>query len=218
MGSALVYDVQSKVTGARMNRSSLITDREVLVFLDRRQKVQYGSPEFFRQFGGSAEELHGKPFRHLIAPHLRETLNQHLNQLLAGTRDQFSRHIALLRRSASPLDAALTATALYGSSPDRAVVVQLARPVDEPSEAATGDGPSISEMAARVLEGTAAGLTTEFLAARLFVSRQTVEYHISRMLRQFETPNRVALIAHAYSTGMLRTNSWPPRVADERIK
>ncbi|MGY4923064.1 LuxR C-terminal-related transcriptional regulator [Streptomyces sp. 900105755] len=202
-----------------MNRSSLIADSDVLVFLDRKQQMQYGSPEFFRQFGGSGDELYGRPFRHLIAPNLREALDRHLNQLLAGTRDQFSHHIALLRQSASPLSAVLTATALYGSSPNRAVAVQLVRPPEAPAPAGVSSaGLSIGEMAAKVLEGTAAGLTSEFLASRLFVSRQTVEYHISRMLRQFDMPNRAALIALAYSTGILQINAWPPRVADEFIK
>ncbi|MEU6480995.1 LuxR C-terminal-related transcriptional regulator [Streptomyces sp. NPDC047017] len=201
-----------------MNRSSLITGREVLVFLDRRQQVQYGSPEFFRQFAAAGQELHGRPFRHLVAPDLRATLDQHLHQLLAGTRDQFSHATALLRRSTPPLDAVLTATALHGSSPNRAVAIQLALPAGVPAQGAVSAGPSISEMAAKVLEGTAAGLTSEFLASRLFISRQTVEYHISRMLRQFDIPNRVALIAHAYSTGILKTNAWPPRVADEFVK
>ncbi|MFJ9626757.1 LuxR C-terminal-related transcriptional regulator [Streptomyces sp. NPDC091280] len=195
-----------------MNRSSLTTDTEVLVLLGRRQQVHYGSPEFFRQFGGTGEELHGRPFRRLVAPDLRASLDRHLDQLLAGTLDQFSHRTALLRRSAPPLDVLLTATALHGSSPNRAVAIQLA------AQGVTSAGPSIGEMAAKVLEGTAAGLTSEFLAARLFISRQTVDYHISRMLRQFGIPNRVALIAHAYSTGILQPNSWPPRVADESIK
>lgn len=201
-----------------MNHSALTTDREVLVFLDRKQQMQYGSPEFFRQFGGSGEELYGKPFRYLIASNLREDFDRDLNQLLIGNRDQFSHHIALLRRSASPLSAVLTATALWGSSPSRAVAIQLFHPTDAPEPKAVRENLVISEMAARVLEGTAAGLTSEFLASHLFISRQTVDYHISRMLRQFDMPNRVALIALAYSMGILQINSWPPRVADEFIK
>ena len=68
--------VQSKATGARMGHSALTTDREVLVFLDRKHQMQYGSPEFFRQFGGSGEELYGKPFRSLIESDLREPLDR----------------------------------------------------------------------------------------------------------------------------------------------
>jgi PAS domain S-box-containing protein len=210
--------VQSKATGARMGHSALTTDREVLVFLDRKHQMQYGSPEFFRQFGGSGEELYGKPFRSLIESDLRETLDRDLNQLLVGDRDQFSHRIALRRRSATPLSAVLTATALWGSSPNRAVAIQLFRPTDPAGPKTVSERLVIGEMAAKILEGTAAGLTSEFLASRLFISPKTVDYHISRMLRQFGMPNRVALIALAYSTGILQINSWPPRVADEFIK
>ncbi|MEV7034263.1 LuxR C-terminal-related transcriptional regulator [Streptomyces sp. NPDC093272] len=201
-----------------MGHSALTTDREVLVFLDRKHQMQYGSPEFFRQFGGSGEELYGKPFRSLIESDLRETLDRDLNQLLVGDRDQFSHRIALRRRSATPLSAVLTATALWGSSPNRAVAIQLFRPTDPAGPKTVSERLVIGEMAAKILEGTAAGLTSEFLASRLFISPKTVDYHISRMLRQFGMPNRVALIALAYSTGILQINSWPPRVADEFIK
>jgi PAS domain S-box-containing protein len=205
-------------TGARMNRSALTADSEALVFLNRNQQVQYASPEFFRQFGGSAEELCGRPFRNLVAPDLREGLESHLKQLLLGARDKYSHRTALLRRSASPLIATLTATALKGSSPNRALAIQLARPADGYASRAASRGASLSEMSVKVLEGTAAGLTSEFLAAHLFISRQAVDYHIARMLRQFGMPNRAALIALAYSTGILKTGTWPPRVADGLVK
>ena len=159
-----------------------------------------------------------QPFRNLVVPDLREGLENRLNQLLLGARDKCSHRTALLRRSASPLIATLTATALTGSSPNRALAIQLARSVDGSAPPAASRGPSLSEMSAKVLEGTAAGLTSEFLAARLFISRQTVDYHIARMLRQFDMPNRAALIALAYSTGILQIGTWPPRMADGLVE
>jgi PAS domain S-box-containing protein len=201
-----------------MNRPALAADAETLVFLNRNQQVQYASPEFFQQFGGSAEELCGQPFRNLVTPDLREGVESHLKQLLLGARDKYSHRTVLLRRSASPLITTLTATALKGSSPNRALAIQLARPVDGSAPRPADRGPSLSEMSAKVLEGTAVGLTSEVLAARLFISCKTVDYHIARMLRQFDMPNRAALIALAYSTGILKTGIWPPRVAEGLIK
>lgn len=56
------------------------------------------------------------------------------------------------------------------------------------------------------------------LAARLYLSRQGVEYHVGLMLRRLKAPNRAALVARAHSMGMLTIGSWPPRVLPEFVK
>jgi len=216
--SMRVVAAHGNITGAGMNRSALTGDAEISVFLNRRQRLQYGSPEFFLQVGATSEELCGKPFCGLVVPDLRKSLESRLHQVLEGTRGQFSLPTALRRQSATPFSVMLTATALCGSTPNRAVAVRLERPADGPASSDVSSDLRIGEMASKILEGTAAGQTSEHVAARLFVSRQTVEYHISRMLRKFDMPNRVALIALAYSMGMLDANTWPPRVADRFIK
>ena len=67
-------------------------------------------------------------------------------------------------------------------------------------------------------EGVAAGDSTVRLAAKLFLSRQGIEYHVSILLRQFKVPNRTALVAKAYSIGMFGIGSWPPQVLPDYIR
>jgi DNA-binding NarL/FixJ family response regulator len=76
----------------------------------------------------------------------------------------------------------------------------------------------LTPLTARVLEGVAAGDPTVRLAAKLFLSRQGIEYHVSILLRQFKVPNRTALAAKAYSMGMFSIGCWPPRVLPEYIR
>jgi DNA-binding NarL/FixJ family response regulator len=64
------------------------------------------------------------------------------------------------------------------------------------------------------VEGLAAGELTVQLAAQLHFSRQGVEYRISRLLRKFDAANRAALVARAYTMGLLCADSWPPKVMD----
>ncbi|MGJ3559305.1 LuxR C-terminal-related transcriptional regulator [Streptomyces sp. INA 01156] len=64
----------------------------------------------------------------------------------------------------------------------------------------------------------AAGDPTVRLAAKLFLSRQGIEYHVGMLLRQFQVPNRTALAAKAYSMGMFSIGSWPPRVLPDHIR
>lgn len=76
----------------------------------------------------------------------------------------------------------------------------------------------LSEVAARVLEGIAAGDPTNRLAGRMHLSRQGVEYHVTALLRSMSALNRPSLISRAYSVGLLRPGEWPPRVPPEFVR
>jgi len=65
----------------------------------------------------------------------------------------------------------------------------------------------------RVLELVALGLSSREIAARLWVSRQTVTYHISNLLVGLRASTRAGLVARAYAFGLLEPGRWPPRVS-----
>jgi DNA-binding NarL/FixJ family response regulator len=65
----------------------------------------------------------------------------------------------------------------------------------------------------RVLELIAAGLSNLEAAEQLFLSRQTVGYHVQNLLRKFRVDNRTGLVAKAFSHGLLRVGVWPPVLA-----
>jgi PAS domain S-box-containing protein len=189
-----------------------------VLHLDRHGEIQGGNREFFRQFGGSPAELCGRRFDDLVAPGLREFLAVWLTELLGGGRDHFTSRIVVPRRGRPPLVGTLTATAVRGGQPGRAAAVLFVR-VAHGTAPAGGreDARMLHEVDARILEGIAAGLSSASLASRLFMSRQAVEYHVGRLMRRACVPNRVALVARAYSLGVLRIGDWPPRVGDDLI-
>jgi DNA-binding NarL/FixJ family response regulator len=76
----------------------------------------------------------------------------------------------------------------------------------------------LTEMESRVLEGVAAGLSTDKLAPALNLSRGGVEYHVARLLRKLRAANRTSLVSRAFADGMLDVGSWPPRVARRFVK
>lgn len=71
---------------------------------------------------------------------------------------------------------------------------------------------SLSDIDARIIECIAAGERTISIATKLYLSRQGVEYHVSKMLQHLRVPNRPALIAKAYCMGILTADTWPPEV------
>ncbi len=76
--------------------------------------------------------------------------------------------------------------------------------------------PGLTEAERRVLVAVAAGLSTQAIASRLFVSRQAVAYHIGNLLRKFQVGNRAGLVSRAFVDGVLTTDRWPPEIAEER--
>ncbi|MDP9863665.1 MULTISPECIES: LuxR C-terminal-related transcriptional regulator [Streptosporangium] len=76
---------------------------------------------------------------------------------------------------------------------------------------------SLSELDVRIIESIAAGERTIHIAAKLYLSRQGVEYHVSKMLQNLRVPNRPALVAKAYSMGILAAGTWPPEVRKENV-
>jgi DNA-binding CsgD family transcriptional regulator len=64
----------------------------------------------------------------------------------------------------------------------------------------------------RVLELVALGLPSRDIAARLWVSRQAVTYHIGNLFTKLRAETRAGLVARAYALGILAPAVWPPMV------
>jgi DNA-binding NarL/FixJ family response regulator len=77
--------------------------------------------------------------------------------------------------------------------------------------------PVLSSIQARILEGVAAGFSSGRLSRELYLSSKTIDYHVRVMSDKLRAPNRVALVSRAYVLEILRTDSWPPRVACETV-
>ncbi|WP_405920895.1 LuxR C-terminal-related transcriptional regulator [Streptomyces longwoodensis] len=196
-----------------MNRASRIVDVGILVSLNRQREIVNGSAELFQLLGGSSGEICGRQFRDFVHPAWREPVDRLLVRLFDGSSAGFTSKVVLLRAADSPLASLLVAAALWSSTPAMSTVVLSIDAVEE-RVCGVHENYSLSEIDIKILEGIAMGLTSEVLASRLFVSRQTVEYHIGRLLRLSRMPNRVSLVAYFYSVGVMRQGVWPPRVVN----
>ena len=64
----------------------------------------------------------------------------------------------------------------------------------------------------RVLQLVALGLTSREIAETLWVSRQTVTYHIGNLFMKLRADTRAGLVARAYAMGILSPGHWPPAI------
>ncbi|MFD4630187.1 PAS domain S-box protein [Streptomyces sp. NPDC058284] len=73
--------------------------------------------------------------------------------------------------------------------------------------------PSLTPAQVRILSLLAQGSSNSDIAASLKLSRQTVDYHLSRLRQLLGAASRPALVARAYVLGILAPRAWPPRSA-----
>ncbi|WP_327408123.1 PAS domain-containing protein [Streptomyces sp. NBC_01281] len=71
--------------------------------------------------------------------------------------------------------------------------------------------PALTAAQVRIVALLAAGRSNADIAEELCLSRQTVDYHLSRLRVLLEAPTRPALVARAYVLGILSPQAWPPR-------
>ncbi|MFC4562159.1 response regulator transcription factor [Nocardiopsis mangrovi] len=191
-----------------------------MAHLDRRLAVQQANKEFFRTFGNGSRQLVGLPFTDLVCPGARQPLLRQLAGLVEGRYDRVGTDVIAVGADDTSFHSTLTAYAVRGGTPDISTIAVMMETPGEPdgSGAATGRKRLLSQVEASVLEGIAAGIATVPLAARLYLSRQGVEYHVTCLFRKLRVPNRAALVSRAHSEGVLNVGAWPPKVAPDLIR
>ncbi|WP_433860074.1 LuxR C-terminal-related transcriptional regulator [Streptomyces kronopolitis] len=205
-------------------RRSLEPQQACMASLDATLSIMAADAEFFRLFGQDSAEACGRSLYSLLHPSAPGLLNRHFARLAEGHRARFVERMVGIRGEEVPFSGELTGIAVRSESEQAPSFVVVVRP-DDDSAALTGqdEAPAsrrqlLTELDAQILEGVASGASTVQLAARLYLSRQGVEYHVGLMLRRLKAPNRAALVARAHSMGMLTIGSWPPRVLPEFVK
>ncbi|MFD0447951.1 LuxR C-terminal-related transcriptional regulator [Streptomyces indonesiensis] len=173
--------------------------------------VVAGDEDFFRHFGASSAELCGRSLFDLLHPSSPSVLREHFSRLHDGRRTRFTERVLGYHSRGRVFSGKLTGTAIQGRSDRLAAIVVMVKPDDErpEEEPTTTSQKLLSPLEARILEGVATGASTVQMAAKLYLSRQGVEYHVGSMLRKMKAPNRAALVSRAYAAGMLTVGTWP---------
>jgi DNA-binding CsgD family transcriptional regulator len=198
--------------------------RTYTAHLNPERRIVAAEPDFSRRFGRTSADTCGRSLYELLHPSSPSYLDRHFARLSEGRCNRFDERMVGLGDSGRVFSAGLTGIAVHDTTGGLAGIVVQVRPDQEAASAAAEEPAThsperlLSKLDAQVLEGVAAGASTVQLAARLYLSRQGVEYHVGLMLRKLKAPNRAALVARAHSLGMLTVGHWPPRVPSEFIK
>lgn len=189
--------------------------------LDPGLRVLEANDDFLSRLDHTSPEVFGQHFGQFVHPSVKPLVLQHLDRLIEGRRRRCHTHFMGARTSTGRFTGELTGEAVRGNGGKVSSIVLLVRPHDVaalPGKQGADGRKLLSDLDARVLEGIAVGSSTVQMAGKLFLSRQGVEYHVGAMLRRFKCPNRSALVAKAYSQGVLCIGQWPPRVVTEFVR
>ncbi|MFD0411367.1 helix-turn-helix transcriptional regulator [Kitasatospora sp. NPDC127116] len=169
------------------------------------------------EFGRLPGQLHNRRILEFFT--LRDT----------GTLEALTEAVRLHRRSQYPARVSWTSADgrerhgemtvdLVGDTPEQTPSLLLSLRAAQPAAAAPAPGPQVevSPVEARILAAAARGDTTAQIAREIGVTPDGVNYHLARLTRRWRVPNRTALVARAYATGVLAPGAWPPRPADRR--
>jgi DNA-binding CsgD family transcriptional regulator len=172
-----------------------------------------GNPSFADVFGVPVNALPGLALVELVHPSVRDKLTRRLLSLAGGERSRFTDWVVPYA-GATMTSLELTGIAVTNDADRVDSLIVLVQQEEAESAALTSPGDEIkplTRMDALVLEGVAAGMSTVQLAAKLFLSRGGVEYHVSALMRNLKAANRSELVSKAYSAGLFSVSSWPPR-------
>ncbi|MBZ3900163.1 MULTISPECIES: LuxR C-terminal-related transcriptional regulator [Streptomyces] len=189
-----------------------------MVHLDAELRVVEANDTFCEQFRLTPAEVRGVSLSRFFHPTGRSSLQEQFSRLVAGQLGDFSAPMTLVDGNLRDRDCLVTGIALnrvphvYCTTECVAVALVVPDTVHSPPLTLAAAPAALAEVPSRVLEGVAAGLSTQQLATRLGLSSHGVEYHISVMLKKLKAPNRSALVARAYALDILVAHCWPPRV------
>ena len=179
-----------------------------------------GNAGFADAFGLPVEALPGRALVELVHPSVRDKLTRRLLSLAHGERSRFTDQVVTFTgtsRAGIELTG-IAATNDAGRADSLIILVQPEQAADAAVSYPADARKPLTRMDALVLEGVAAGMSTVQLAAKLFLSRGGVEYHVSALMRNLKAANRSELVSKAYSAGLFSVGSWPPRVITDFVE
>jgi len=185
-----------------------------LAVLDLGSQIREANEAFCRYFGHNRCDLLEREFTSMLHPRCRGRLMRELTPLTSGHTLVMRRPVPLWTGEADFIGE-LTGIAVESRVQRwrmKEIVILIKPDISRSSQTSVAAHKVLTDLDAQILEGVAAGKSTVNIAAKLHLSRQAIEYHISAMLRRFNVSNRTALTSKAYAMGLLNVSSWPPSV------
>ena len=157
------------------------------------------NPAMAEALGTRPRALRGRPITDLVRAKVRRDYERLVAGLKAGGR---ARLVIAVQFGANGTGE-LTVQAV--SDDEGAGLLVTLRVTPQPADL------HLTDREAEILRLVAGGETSTAVAAELGITGDGVNYHLTRLCDRLGVPNRTALVARAYTLGLLDPLAWPPR-------
>lgn len=183
-----------------------------LAFLDENLVVREANDEFVRYFADTARDVVGQPFAGLFHPRSQRMVRLRCDQLVDAAGGRFTQGATISSRGP---DRRVQVTVLAFR---RVLAARVSTFVAWPvGQAATDEFHALLLEALADAGEAAEGDEIARIAERLSCGESMVRSHLDVLMRAFGVAGRTALVARAYSAGVLQARVWPPRVRGRTI-
>ncbi|MQS16970.1 PAS domain S-box protein [Streptomyces kaniharaensis] len=165
------------------------------------------------EFGLMTGQFHGRKILEFFTLRDSATLQTVTEAVRLHRRSQYPARVSWTSADGTERHGEMTA-ALVSDTPEETPDLLLTlRTLDEPPAAPAAPRAEVSPTEARILAAAARGATTAQIAKEIGLTTDGINYHLARLTRRWQVPNRTALVARAYATGVLMADVWPPEPA-----
>ncbi|WP_308013897.1 helix-turn-helix transcriptional regulator [Streptantibioticus parmotrematis] len=196
------------------NRFIMLLDRSPvpIAIADTEGVISGVNPPFAALWGLRPGQLRERRLLDLFDPQDHDRLRRLAEALRTGRRSRYHLPVRWQGTGGTPGTGQLTVEPVGGDTQNAPALLVTLRE-EEPPRALPGPPPGmdLGEREAEVVALVASGATTAAIARELDLTVDGVNYHLGRLSRRLQAPNRAALVARAYVLGLLDPASWPPR-------
>lgn len=156
-------------------------------------------------------QLSGRKILDLLRPQGNRPLRPVVEAVRLHRRSQYPIEVLWTAADGSERQGELTIEPVSDLPDEGPKLLLWLRVLERSTAAPTARPPErVSPIEARILAAAARGATTAQIAGEVGLTAAGVNYHLTSLTRRWHVPNRTALVARAYITGVLAPDVWPP--------
>ncbi|GAA2922373.1 hypothetical protein GCM10010524_60100 [Streptomyces mexicanus] len=199
------------------NRVILLLDRLPMpvALCDTAGVILLANPAMAAEWGMLSGQMRGRNALDFFRPRTRTRLHPIAEAVRLGRRSRYPVEVSWSTAKGVERYGEMDVDPVSDTPDAPPALMLLLRVLGERAEsaAAAAGVEEVSGMEARILALTAGGATTARIAKTVGLTVDGVNYHLARLSRRWGVRGRTALVARAYTLGVLDREVWPPAAA-----
>ncbi|MER7395144.1 LuxR C-terminal-related transcriptional regulator [Streptomyces sp. NPDC000151] len=179
-------------------------------------EILIANPAMAAVWGTTRGRLRGRNLLDHFSPRAISQVGRLVEAVRMGRRSRYPVEVRWHERPDGPAREGMLTLDPVGDPSDEPPALLAILRVHEDRPAPPQPAERLSPVESRILALAASGATTAAIGKDLGLTVDGVNYHLTRLTRRFRVPNRTALIARAYTLGLLSPTSWPPTPTEHR--